>query len=72
MIADEPDFSGATWFKSSYSGGNNGQCVEVADLRVSVGVRDSKRRAVGPVLVFGPLEWAAFVGGVRRGEFDPS
>lgn len=72
MIADEPDFSGATWFKSSHSGGNNGACVEVTSRSGWVGVRDSKRRAVGPVLVFGRPEWAAFVGGVRRGEFDPS
>lgn len=52
MIAAESEFSGATWFKSSYSGGNNGQCVEVAALVASVGMRDSKRRPVCPVLVF--------------------
>ncbi|SDX20030.1 protein of unknown function [Saccharopolyspora shandongensis] len=25
-----PDFTGATWRKSSYSGSNGGQCIEVA------------------------------------------
>ena len=33
----------ARWFKSSYSGGSGTECVEVADLGTSVGVRDSKR-----------------------------
>jgi hypothetical protein len=44
-------------------------CVEVAILQDRVVVRDAKDRA-GPVLVFTASEWAAFVGGVRGGEFD--
>jgi hypothetical protein len=32
-------------------------------------VRDSKDPQ-GPVLLFTPDEWRAFVGGVRNGEFD--
>lgn len=59
-----------TWRKSSYSGGNNGQCVEVADLPGGGrAVRDSKDRT-GPVLRFAPAEWAAFTAGVHDGEFD--
>lgn len=66
------DLSSATWRKSSYSGGNGGGCVEVADCPDdSRAVRDSKDRA-GPVLVFGPAEWRAFTAGVRGGEFDIS
>ncbi|GAA4688925.1 hypothetical protein GCM10023347_50910 [Streptomyces chumphonensis] len=30
------------WFKSSYSDGTGNNCIEVADLGVAVGVRDSK------------------------------
>ncbi|MEW1698529.1 DUF397 domain-containing protein [Streptomyces sp. NPDC093249] len=31
-----------TWFKSSHSGGDGGQCVEVAPGAAAVHVRDSK------------------------------
>ncbi|WP_019901296.1 DUF397 domain-containing protein [Salinispora arenicola] len=55
------DLTGAMWRKSSRSGGNGGQCVEVADnLSGVVGVRDSKD-PTGPALVFGPTAWRAFV-----------
>lgn len=65
------DLSGATWRKSSLSG-SVGQCVEVAGLGDGDGtaVRDSKDPK-GPVLFFTPGEWAAFVAGVKAGEFDP-
>jgi hypothetical protein len=53
--------TGARWRKSSRSGGNGGNCVEVADnLPNVVGVRDSKDPA-GPALVFSPAAWRAFV-----------
>lgn len=53
------DLSGARWFKSSYSQAG-GECVEVAHMATAVGVRDSKNTD-GPVLVFGPGEWDAFI-----------
>jgi hypothetical protein len=56
-----------TWRKSARSGTNG--CVEVAFADERIAVRDSKNRK-GPVLVFTPREWEAFVGGVRDGEFD--
>jgi hypothetical protein len=63
------DLSGAAWRKSLRSAGN-GNCVEIAPLADGrVGVRDSKNQH-GPVLVFTPGEWDAFVGGVKDGEFD--
>ncbi|HEY0530967.1 MAG TPA: DUF397 domain-containing protein [Actinoplanes sp.] len=63
------DLTGALWHKSTRSGGNGGDCVEVAvNLPGIVGVRDSKDPAAG-TLVFTPAEWAAFLDGVRAGEF---
>ena len=61
------DLSRANWRKSSRSG-NNG-CVEVAFLEGKVAVRDSKDRS-GPVLLYSPLEWAAFIAAARDGEFN--
>ena len=58
-----------TWHKSSYSAGNGGACVEVATSPDSIAVRDSKDPG-GPVLVFTPAEWTAFLAGARDGEFD--
>jgi hypothetical protein len=64
------DLSRAVWRKSSYSGGNGGQCVEVAtNLPGIVAVRDSKHPD-GPKLIFTPGEWTAFVSRVRDGEFE--
>jgi hypothetical protein len=64
------NLDGAVWHKSSRSGSNGGDCVEVADnLPGVVAVRDSKNPA-GPVLVFTPSEWRAFVDGAKDGEFD--
>lgn len=56
-----------TWHKSSASGQSN--CVEVAHQPGCVLVRDSKAREAAP-LRFTQEEWAAFLAGVRRGEFD--
>ncbi|SCL38420.1 protein of unknown function [Micromonospora pallida] len=55
------DLTGARWRKSTRSGSNQGACVEVADnLAGVVGVRDSKD-PTGPLLVFAPAAWRAFV-----------
>ena len=61
---------GALWRKSSYSGGNGGNCVEVArNLPGVVAVRDSKDPE-GPALTFSPAGWDAFVQGIKQGDFD--
>lgn len=70
-LADRPGTPGRGpyWVKSSLSF-SNGNCVEVTNLPGSqVGVRHSKHTQ-GPVLRFTPDEWRAFLGGVRKGEFD--
>jgi hypothetical protein len=64
-----PNLAGAVWRKSSRSDNNGGACVEVADLGAHIAVRDSKN-SDRPALFFTREEWAAFVGGVRGGEFD--
>ncbi|MGI5196445.1 DUF397 domain-containing protein [Streptomyces sp. CA-288835] len=49
------------WFKSSYSGGTDGEsCVELATTPGTVHVRDSKNIG-GPQLALTPEAWADFV-----------
>ncbi|WP_411110057.1 DUF397 domain-containing protein [Streptomyces sp. c-19] len=58
------DLTNAHWFKSSYSNGQGGDCVEVSyDFPGIVPVRDSKNPA-GPVLLLPATAWSAFVAGV--------
>jgi len=59
QVTDNMD--GLHWFKSSFSGSDGGDCVEVASGRDAVYVRDSKAAGDGPVLRIGQNEWAAFV-----------
>lgn len=56
------------WRKSSRS--SNGACVEVAPRPAHILVRDSKHPD-GAVLTFDRAVFAAFIGGVADGEFDP-
>ncbi|MEU5795039.1 DUF397 domain-containing protein [Streptomyces sp. NPDC047813] len=49
------------WFKSSYSGAEGGQCVEVAADTAAVHIRDSKA-ITGPRLTVSREAWAGFVG----------
>lgn len=48
------------WFKSTYSGENSGNCVEVATCPHTVHVRDSKDLTV-PALAVTPTTWTSFV-----------
>jgi uncharacterized protein DUF397 len=52
------------WRKSSYSGSNSGNCVEVADDRRRIMVRDTQDRT-GPTLKFNADVWRRFVKGQR-------
>jgi len=58
------DMSGAVWRKSSYSGANGGNCVEVAATVRTVAVRDSKDPG-SPVLAFGRAPGNSFAGQVK-------
>jgi len=52
------------WRKSSYSGANGGDCVEVADSSGAVLVRDTKNRDGGTV-TFTPQAWQKFAASLR-------
>ena len=69
------DLSSAAWRKSSYSGGNGGQCVEVAAITSSpeplCAVRDSNDPA-GPVLVFSHGQLRTFAAAVKAGRSEQS
>ncbi|MER6348220.1 DUF397 domain-containing protein [Streptomyces sp. NPDC001595] len=56
-----------TWFKSSYSDDEGGDCLEVAFAqRIRIHIRDSKNPA-GPRLDVAAAAWAAFVRAVGSG-----
>lgn len=62
------DLTRADWRKSSYSGTNGGNCVEVArNLPGVVAVRDSKNPA-GPALILTPADWHTFTAALRGRE----
>lgn len=66
------DLDDARWRKSSFSGSasSGSGCVEVAFLGDDgVALRDTKDRSLPPHRYSG-REWAAFIAGVRAGEFD--
>ncbi|MEV7196829.1 DUF397 domain-containing protein [Streptomyces sp. NPDC093510] len=59
--------SASVWFKSSYSGGEGNECVEVAHVRTRVGIRDSKEPHRNG-LTISAAAFTAFVGGVKAAE----
>ena len=64
----ESDLASAAWIASRAC--NNSACVQVAQLPGGmVAVRDSKDISK-PAHIFDREEWAAFVIGVKAGEFD--
>lgn len=69
MGASAEAVEGARWCKSRRSGGN-GNCVEVARLPDGHVAMRNSRFPEGPVLVYTRDEIAAFLRGVKDGEFD--
>ena len=58
------DHSVTTWRKSTFSGGNGSDCVEVGGSGPAVVVRDTKNRA-GAALTFGPDAWRRFAATIK-------
>ncbi len=52
--------TGLTWRKSSYSGGEQGQCVEIAETPSAIHIRDSKNTG-GPSLTLAHSHFTTFV-----------
>jgi hypothetical protein len=48
------------WFKSSYSDGGGGECIEVAPHMGAIHVRDSKN-VTGPAVTVSRKAWANFL-----------
>ena len=60
----------ARWVKSSHSGDNGGDCVEIAPLSNGrIGVRDSKDR-LGSALVFPSAAWDALLDDIKAGKYS--
>jgi hypothetical protein len=62
-----------TWFKSSYSGDQPGNCIEVAydtdtAAAPTIHIRDSKN-PTGPLLTVNSTAWAAFTRRARHGSW---
>ena len=60
-----------TWFKSTYSGSDGDDCVEVATCPTTIHIRDSKHTP-GPQLSLSPATWAEFVEFAAREGVDRS
>lgn len=59
------DSMNGRWRKSSYSGGNGGDCVEAADAPSMVLVRDTTNRD-GGTLTFSAAAWRTFTGELKK------
>ncbi|MGH4034320.1 DUF397 domain-containing protein [Actinomycetota bacterium Odt1-20B] len=57
------------WRKSSYSGGESGQCLEVNDAGAPthIPVRDSKN-PTGPAIAFTAPAWTTFVDALKNSD----
>jgi hypothetical protein len=53
--------TGLEWFKSSYSGSEGGQCLEVAHEAAAIHIRDSKTAPATPHLTVTPEAWTTFL-----------
>lgn len=63
----EDELAQAKWVKADAS--SQGACVEVAHLEDWTVLRDSKDPD-GPKQFYTAYEWACFLDGARKGEFD--
>lgn len=68
ITLSEAERTGLAWLKAQASS-HNGQCVQIASTAGKIAIRDSKDPD-GPILVYTPAEFKAFLDGARNGEFD--
>jgi uncharacterized protein DUF397 len=68
MTLSDEELGGLSWIKAKFSN-HNGACVEMASTPDKIAIRDSKDPG-GPILVYTPIEFRAFLDGARNGEFD--
>jgi hypothetical protein len=57
------------WIKATASN-DSGTCVEMRSRSGTVEIRDTKQSGDGPTLVYTKAEFAAWLDGAKRGEFD--
>ena len=50
----------SVWRKSSYSGDQGGECIEIAEAPTVIAIRDSKDPA-GPILTLRPASFSRFL-----------
>ncbi|MER5358116.1 DUF397 domain-containing protein [Streptomyces sp. NPDC002785] len=60
MSIERTTINGLNWFKSTYSAGDGGECVEVATSDQAILVRDSKDTSL-PHLTLTRTGWTQFV-----------
>ncbi|NUK00281.1 DUF397 domain-containing protein [Streptomyces lunaelactis] len=69
MQSNTSEIPAEAWFKSSYSGANTSECVEVAVSAMDVAVRDSKVPH-GAWLGLRSAAWGEFVDALREGHLS--
>ena len=67
IMLSEAERSALSWLKAQASSATG--CVEIASTVDKIAMRDSKDPD-GPILVYTPTEFNAFLEGTRNGEFD--
>lgn len=64
------DLTSAQWRKSSHSGAQGGDCVEVAGVGGGIALRDSKDPG-GPALMLDRGSWRRFTAQIKRDRLRP-
>ncbi|WP_326829224.1 DUF397 domain-containing protein [Streptosporangium sp. NBC_01810] len=60
----------ANWRKSSLSGSDGSNCVEIANLSTNHrAIRDSKN-PTAPALILTPHQWTTFITTIKNGDCD--
>ena len=65
MNTEQSEIPPLQWFKSSYSSGSGGECIEVAPAPANIHIRDSKAPARGTLIVRSAA-WASFLDLARQ------